>query len=275
MFCIALCTAVNPVLFFYTILYNGEKPTQGPTMNMLPSIDSKPENLSGPPGFAKLPTGVPSGIKMTLGPNILPSGEFAVSSKGIPTSAITSGAFFRVPFMESLLTPTYSPTVAPSTSVIASTDPPPVPAPTGPETCTFTPDNLQTHILVEFKGAPEGLTDQDFRKVEDVPAAASIMIPTERRHRQQTISRNSSSHHDSNFDNPTNDTTNSSSISTPNTSKQQHQQHRQTMPKSNSSSNNNNNNGTEKDNAKTKKCAEQHYIGGVIAADQLGSNSKM
>jgi hypothetical protein len=47
------------------------------------------------------------------------------------------------------------------------------------------------------------------------------MIPTERRHRQQTISRNSSSQHDSNFHNPTNNTTNSNSISTPSTSKQQ------------------------------------------------------
>jgi hypothetical protein len=53
--------------------------------------------------------------------------------------------------------------------------------------------------------------------------------------------------------------------------KQQHQQHIQTTPKSNSSSNNNNNNnGTKKDNAKTKKCTESNYIGGMIAAaDQL------
>jgi hypothetical protein len=45
------------------------------------------------------------------------------------------------------------------------------------------------HIIVKFKGAPEGLTDQDFQNFADVPAAASIMIPTKRRQRQQTISR--------------------------------------------------------------------------------------
>jgi hypothetical protein len=136
-------------------------------MNILPSSESKPENLSGPPGSAKLPTGVPAiwyqdDFKAQCISFRAESG-CAVWSKGISTSATTSVAFFRVPFMESLLTPTYSPTVAaPSTSVIASTDPPPVPAPTGPETGTFTPNNFQTHIIVKFKVAPEGLTDQDF-----------------------------------------------------------------------------------------------------------------
>jgi hypothetical protein len=63
---------------------------------------------------------------------------------------------------------------------------------------TTTIQTTTPHIIVKFKGAPEGLTDQDFRDFEDVPAAASIMIAAERRHRQQTISRNSSNHdHDS------------------------------------------------------------------------------
>ena len=87
--------AVNPVLF--TPFSITEKPTQGPTMNMLPSFESKPENLSGPLGSAELPTGVSSGINITLGPDILPSGEFAVSSKGIPTSATTSGVLTDSP----------------------------------------------------------------------------------------------------------------------------------------------------------------------------------
>jgi hypothetical protein len=173
-----LCNAVNPVLF--TSFSITEKPKQGPTMNMLPSIESKPENLSGAPGSAELPTGVPSGMKITLGPNILPSGELAASSKGIPTSANTSGVLTDSPVIGQRI-PITSPTEGYETVSHAFFRERYIKATT---IQTTTP-----HIIVKFKGAPEGLTDQDFQNFADVPAAASIMIPTERRHRQQTISR--------------------------------------------------------------------------------------
>jgi len=44
----------------------------------------------------------------------------------------------------------------------------PVPAPVGPETCTFIPDYFQSQIIVEYEGTPEGLSDQDFRSLEEI-----------------------------------------------------------------------------------------------------------
>jgi hypothetical protein len=116
-----------------------------------------------------------------LGPNILPSGEFAVSSKGIPTSATTSGVLTDSPVIGQRI-PITSPTEGYETVSHAFF-------------CeryikTTTIQTTTPRIIVKFKGAPEGITDQDFRNFEDVPAAApSIMIPTERRHRQRTTNQ--------------------------------------------------------------------------------------
>jgi hypothetical protein len=41
------------------------------------------------------------------------------------------------------------------------------PTPAVPQTCTFTPDAFESQIIVEFEGSPDGMTEQDMRKIED------------------------------------------------------------------------------------------------------------